>query len=352
VLALGIRYLNGFVAASQADDLHRAEWPPHPGRIFMALAAAHFQTGSDPAERRALCWLEDLQEGDRPCAPQIVASDALERAVVTHYVPVNDDNAGCKKKNQKTVLFQEIGQTGLRRNRQDRTYARAWLEHDTVYLLWPDASPDDSIRQALYDLVAKVTRIGHSSSLVQLWIADADGVGEPNWIPDDDRATTYLRIALHGTLEYLERQFNEEAVATYSELQAAAADASNKKGQNAAKKRLKEEFKDGPPHQLRPSLSVYQGYAPPAPHDPKEAVLGNVFSPYFITLALECEQGPYRHLDLACVLALSQRWREALISHSDDLSQSVRSLLAGHDSEGAPLQDAHLAFVPLAFVGH
>jgi CRISPR-associated protein Csb2 len=352
VLALGIRYLNGFVAASQVDDLRRTEWPPHPGRVFMALAAAHFQTGADPEERRALCWLEGLEKGGRPLAPQIVAPDALERAVVTHYVPVNDDNAGCKKKNKKTVVFQEIGQTGLRRNRQDRTFAHAWLADDRVYLAWPDIDPDDSVCRVLGDLCAKVTRIGHSSSLVQMWLANADEVGEPNWVPDDDRATAYLRIAAHGTLEYLERQFNGEAVSAFAALQETAADASDKKRQKAAKKRLGEEFTNGSPHQLRPTLSVYQGYAAPAPSDAEKVAVGSVFTPHFLALRLEHEQGPYRHLDLACVLALSQRWREALLSHSNDLQQSVRNLATGHDSAGGPLQDAHLAFVPLAFVGH
>jgi len=352
VLALGIRYLNGFAAASEPDDLRRAEWPPHPGRVFMALAAAHFQTGADSEERKALRWLEDLEKEGRPLAPWIVAPDALERAVVTHYVPVNDDNAGCKQKNKKTVVFQEIGQTGLRRNRQGRTFARAWLQDDTVYLVWLDTDPDHSVRDALAGLAAKVTRIGHSSSLVQMWLAHTDEIGEPNWVPDDDRATVHLRIAPHGTLEYLERQFNGEAVATFSALQAVAADASDKKGQKAAKTRLKAEFKDGPPYQLRPTLSVYQGYAPPEPSDSEGVAVGTVFSPHLFALRLEHEQGPYRYLDLACVLALSQRWREALVSHCNDLTSSARSILAGHDSDGAPLQDAHLAFVPLAFVGH
>lgn len=68
-------------------------------------------------------------------------------------------------------------------------------------------------------------------------------------------------------------------------------------------------------------------------------------------MRLEREEGPYRQLDLACVLAVTQRWREALLSHSNDLPARARTVLSGHDSDGLPLQDAHLAFVPLAFVG-
>ena len=183
MLALGIRYLNGFVAASEPDDLERAEWPPHPGRVFMALAAAHFQTGADSDERRALTWLEELEECGRPVAPHLVASDSDERAVVTHFVPVNDDNSGFTKKQGRTKPFQEIGQTGLRRNRQDRTFARAWPHHDIVYLTWPGADPDESIRSALADLCRKVTRIGHSMSMVQMWLAAAGEPGDPSWVP-------------------------------------------------------------------------------------------------------------------------------------------------------------------------
>src|SRR5437867_11401646 len=77
MLALGIRYLNGFVVASHG--LHEeVEWPPHPGRVFMALVAAHYQTGADPAEREALLWLEAL-----PGSPEIHASEHLSRTVVT-----------------------------------------------------------------------------------------------------------------------------------------------------------------------------------------------------------------------------------------------------------------------------
>ena len=351
MFALGIRYLNGFAAASEPDDLRRAEWPPHPGRVFMALAAAHFQTGADSDERKALLWLEALENDGEPSAPRIVASDALHRAVVTHFVPVNDDSAGYKKKDKKTVVFQEIGQTGLRRNRQDRIFARAWLEDDTVYLVWPDIDPDESTRRVFGSLCGKVTRIGHSSSLVQMWVARADEVGEPNWLPDEERATIHLRIAPRGTLDYLERQFNAEAIEDFAALQVAAADLSNEKAHQAATKRLKADYPDGQPYQLRPTLSVSQGYAsPPSPET--NVAAGSVFSPHFMALQLAREQGPYRHLDLACALAVSQRWREALLSHSNDLSASVRAILAGHGADGAPLQDPHLAFVPLAFVGH
>ena len=97
MLAFGIRYLNGFVAARTAPDDLEAEWPPHPGRVFMALAATHFQTGADPRERKALLWLQSLEKDGEPAAPCIVAPDAMQRAVVTAGTPVQDPQAGARE---------------------------------------------------------------------------------------------------------------------------------------------------------------------------------------------------------------------------------------------------------------
>ena len=342
MLAFGIRYLNGFVAARTAPDDLEAEWPPHPGRVFMALAAAHFQTGADPGERGALLWLQSLEKDGEPAAPQIIASEAVHRAVVTHFVPVND------KPGPSMAMLQSAP---LTRERQPRRFARAWLNEDVVYMVWPDAQPEGPIRKALETLCTKVTRIGHSSSMVQMWMAGEDEIGTPNWVPDEDRALIRLRVTPPGTLEYLEQRFNGRAVERYAALRAVAESASNKKSRTDAKKRLKEEFADEPPRQLRPSLSVDCGYARPLPPDANDPAAGSVFGPHLVMMKLERKEGPFRYLDLACVLVLTRRWREALLSLSNDLSASVRMVLSGHDSNGLPLQDVHLAFLPAAFVG-
>jgi CRISPR-associated protein Csb2 len=337
VLALGIRYLNGFVAASQPDDRNRVEWPPHPGRVFMALAAAYFQTGEAAEEREALLWLEALN-----AAPFIKAPEVIQRAVVTHYVPVND-KAGPSK-----AILQSAP---LTRERQPRTFARGWLEQDTAFLVWPDVNVDELMRASLEALCAKVTRIGHSSSLVQMWLASPEEVGESNWVPDDDRAVEQLRLPTPGTLAYLERRYNREAVESFATLKVAEADDSDKKLQRAAKKRLKEEFSDEPPPRLRPELTISQGYAPPAPPKSSDQVVGSVFSPHLLIFRLEPERAPYRWLDLPSVLVLTQRWHEALVSRTNDLPDRVRSILSGRAPTGAPMETPHLAFLPLAFVG-
>jgi len=348
MLTFGIRYLNGFAAATQPDAHDRVEWPPHPGRIFMALAAAHFQTGADPSEREALTWLERLEE-----APAIRAGGHVERSPVTQYVPVNDkavwrkDPARPKQKPPPPLQ----AAPGIMRDRQPRTFARAFLEDDVVYMTWPSAEPAARIRDALRALCGKVTRIGHSSSLVQMWLAADDEVGEPTWTPNEERAAVYLRVPGRGTLAELERAYNGAAIEAYADLLVAAEDA-DRKVQRAAKKRLKEEFPGGPPPHLRPQVSIYRGYAPADATREAGSAPGTVFSPYPIVLTLEREDGPQRHLDLPCVLAVVHRWREAILSASNDLSDRIRGLLSGHNQDGSPLEAPHLAFLPLAFVGH
>ena len=337
MLALGVRYLNGFVAAAEPGSRELPEWPPHPGRVFMALAAAHFQTGAEPTERKALEWLEGLP------APLLRAGAAHPRAAVTHYVPVNDA-AGPSK-----ALLHSLP---LSRDRQPRTFARAWLDDEVVYFAWREAEPSAELRLSLESLSAKVTRLGHSSSLVQMWTATPDEVPGPNWQPDTDRAEVHLRVVGPGTIEDLERRYNQHGTDGFADLLLAADDDSDKAAQKAARKRLKSEFQNEPPPRIRPELSLYQGYARVELTAAKPAVPGTVFSPHLIVLVQEPKEGPYQQLDLPCTLAVTQRWREALLSHSNDLPERVRHIVSGHDRDSQPLSEPHLAFMPIAFVGH
>ncbi len=347
MLALGIRYLNGFVAASEPDVREQPEWPPHPARVFMALAAAHFQTAArDPGERAVLLWLESLPP------PALRAPAHEPRAVVTHYVPVNDKPVWKKESAQKKPPPPLQSAPGIMRLRLDRTFARAWLDEDTTYLIWPDVAADEELISPLRSLCGRVSRIGHSMSLVQMWVASPDEVGAVNWVPDDERAELHLRVPGPGALQDLEHRYNAAAVEAYVLLLTAAEDDRDKRAQRAARKRLKEEFGGRPPWQLRPQISSYQGYARPARGDELPQARGSVFSPHLVVFGLEWRSGLFAALGLPAAPTVIQRWREALVSRSDDMTERVRSVVSGHDADGAPLQGPHLAFVPLAFVGH
>ncbi|HWP38057.1 MAG TPA: type I-U CRISPR-associated protein Csb2 [Gemmatimonadales bacterium] len=342
MFALGIQYLNGFVAACEAHERQpgreRPEWPPHPARVFMALAAAHFETGADPEERRALEWLEALPP------PALRAPQATPRCVVAHYVPVNDKPGG------GGAAIQSVPQ--LTRERQERTFARAWLDADTVYLAWPGVAAEAPVARALAALARKVTRIGHSTSLVQMWLATPEEVSDVTWVPDDARAEVTLRVPGPGTLADLERRYNARAVETYASLKMAAEDGTDRNAQREAQRRLKAEFGNEPPPRLRPSISRFQGYARAEARADAPSPPGSVFSPHLVVFTLEARSSPFAALGLPAVLQVVQRWREALVSQSNDAPEPVRGIVSGHDRDGAPLDRPHLAFVPLAFVGH
>ena len=85
---------------------------------------------------------------------------------------------------------------------------------------------------------------------------------------------------------------------------------------------------------------------------PATAAFGRVFSPDLVVLRLERENGPYRHLELVSVLPVVRRWREAIISRSNDLPDGVRGLVSGHQAGGSRLDGPHLAFVPLVPIRH
>ncbi len=337
MLILGIRYLQGIAVGSHGDH-GQVEWPPHPARVFMAMVAAHYQTGADAEERAALLWLE------RQPPPDIFAPEALPCNVVTQYVPVND-RAGPAK--------MPVHSLSITRHRIDRVFARASLAGgDTAVLHWPAAEPPPGIRSSLARLCAQVSRIGHSSSLVQMWLANSVPDGLQHWRIDGDHSTHMLRVPRAGTLDELDRSFNREAVERYAELLLAMEYAKTSKARSAARKKLKADFPNGEPRQDRPRISTYEGYALVGAEMIAPKATGSAFSPHLAIFTLDRVDGPYRSLDLACTLALTNRWREAIASHANDFSPEVQSLLTGHTSDRTALQSTHVAFLALGFVGH
>jgi CRISPR-associated protein Csb2 len=263
---------------------------------------------------------------------------------VTHYVPVNDKPGDPSK-------LESVPQ--LARDRQPRHFARTWIDAETVYLVWPDVCVPEATLAFLEALCAKVTRIGHSMSFVQMWVARPDEIGSINWVLSEDRAELYLRVAGPGTLEDLERRYNADAIEQYAGLLMAAADEDDRHRQRKAKKQLKEQFPHGAPQRLRPQITLYRGYARPvsAPAE-SPAMAQTVFSPHFVIYSLERRSGPFVALGLPATLAVTDRWREALVSRTNDVPDRVREIVSGHDRAGNPLQKPHLALIPLAFVGH
>ncbi len=307
-LVLGIRYIFERCVATDVDDYERVEWPPHPARVYMALVAAHFEdppaNASDrQAEAQALRWLEELSP------PEVIAPTAMTRTVVEQYVPINDE-CGLTTGKKPAQPLQSIP---LGRIRQPRTFPSAYLECDTVFLEWTDVRGFETHRPALERLCRRVTRIGHSSSLVQLWVADELPQGLPRWVPAADGGGTPMRIPTAGLLDELSRLYER---------------------------------------QIRPVIGTWQAYrrADANGHIPP----GSVWDDELIVLRITPERGRTHHrwLSLLGTLGLTRRFRDALIAQADAAGATpLPEWISGHKPDGSPSERPHLAVFPLAFVG-
>jgi CRISPR-associated protein Csb2 len=123
MLTLEIELLTGVYRAALHDG-SGAEWPPHPERVFSALAQAWGDGGCDSQEGAALKWLE------RQGAPWIKADhreEWAERNAPTVFVPPNDDRG-----NEISVLPE-------RRRRQARVFRAAVPATAIVRMGWDRA---------------------------------------------------------------------------------------------------------------------------------------------------------------------------------------------------------------------
>lgn len=298
-LVVGIRYLCGWAMATDPADREKAEWPPHPDRIFMALAAAHFETDGGPEEYEALRRLSALGP------PSLSASGASPRQVVTTFVPVNDDA-------NPAVSPMPSGSLAIGRIRQARSFPVAIPERDEVFLIWDgDVSPAD--RGALDRLCRKVAAVGHSASLVQMWVADDPP--EPTLVPAENfggsgllgrtAGRTRLRVSDTSRLDSLEGRYRDS---------------------------------------LRPETARSQVYEAPAPTASNPVLPGSAFDPRLIVL----RRIEGRPLGLPSTLLLTEALRGAILNHTNP----VPDWISGHDGpDGPPARKTHLALFPLAHVG-
>lgn len=343
MFSLGIRYLMGWaMAAADGAKKERAEWPPHPDRVFMALAAAWFETEKDASEGEALRWLECLP------APKLSATGFTQRQVVTHYVPVNDQGLSTTKTIQSLAANSNASLGGLKdaglsqlpefRSRQPRAFPVAIPYDPVVHLAWDEEMPE-AHRMALEALCRKVGAIGHSASLVQMWLDDTPPAA--SLVPVSGMAAHRLRVFGLGRLAYLEARYNRDKAISYADLDAQAKNAEGK-AKKMLQEQIKTEFPAGRPASLRPEPGLWQGYAPPAQAIESES-LGSVFDPRLLVLTLSGKRLP-----LPATLKLTEALRGALLKACP---QPIPEWISGHDADGRASSLPHVAFLPLSFVG-
>lgn len=356
MFAVELALLTGRYVATAFDDRRRAEWPPHPARFFSALAATYFESGERSAsERSALEWLE--AQG----SPQLVASDASRRDVATVFVPVNDtsvvpsvddeaaavdeavrETEAAKDDRAKTSAQKKLGKARQRfadavkkataplvtgkegkegprmalsllpehRGRQPRTFPSVTPEDPRITFVWPAATADGDVRAALDAILSRLVRVGHSSSLIAARIVEASAIA--TWVPDETgevRAaedTTFLRVVNAGQL--------------------AALDA---RGDSAESGRV--------------MPASFQRYVRPR-SELDVPVPTSVFGVDWIVLRRA--DGP--RLPSTRAVDVARTVRSALLS---SYGPNAPEVLSGHGSPGRPSSHAHVAIVPLPFVG-
>lgn len=295
MLAIAWQYLTGRSVATDFTDRRQPEWPPHPDRVFQALAAAWGEGGQDPAEEEALRWLEALGAPEVSCPLDITPADP-----VRVYVPVNDIDGPVRGNYRPDNLKLLPAQ----RPRQPRQFPSVHVGEAACALAWPAAEP--SHVEALSRLCAKVTRIGHSSSLVRMWLSFEPPAATLR--PSVYGADRRLRVPDRGRLGAL--------VAAYA---------------------------SGGPGWRRPPAARWQGY---------EATKLSLRAPrgHFDERMLILRRTGGVQPTLAQAPILVGAVRNILIAAADGLPFAKR-LVSGHEPDGSPMRDAHVAILPLAFVG-
>jgi CRISPR-associated protein Csb2 len=366
---LHVHYLTGRCVATAYNDRDRAEWPPHPARVFSALAATWADSETpDPAERAALDWLAGL------LPPSLVASAAARRQVVPYFVPVNDTkvldpydrqreklaeleqafahakdeyaqaslardakttaslakaldkfekSVGAERKKLEKGLLEnqapnapgKNSKEGLEnawalipehRGKQPRTFPSVTPDDPNVYLRWEAAAPDIATHKpALAALAARVVRIGHSASLVTCRVTDA--CPNPTWTPNAS-GEEVLRVTDREQMLRL-----EAAYARHREIEP------------------------------RVLPCRFQRYA-----QQRNACVETTAMSSFADDWIVFRHASGKRLSQTCGVEIARAMRGALMSHG---IQPPPELLSGHGHDGQPSQRPHLAIVPLPFVG-
>jgi len=346
--AIEVNFLTGRYAATHHNDRQRGEWPPHPARLFSALVAAWAEDGGDPEERAALEWLEARG------APEIAASEATHRKVVSHFVPVNDAaivSRSFQERKARSITKLEaqledelissggevtrkvsrlqdrlakewnveaqvsrLGTTNPssavellpdHRSKQERTFPSVIPDDAQVTYIWDGGAPE-TVGYTLDDLLGRVTRLGHSSSLVSCRVT-----------PEPPKANH--RPSVSG-----------EMVRTVS------------RGQLAELERGYDRHRGVTPRSLPYTGVRYTTNVETTQRD--EAAEPNTAGEWVI---FEFAHGS-RFFPSTRAVELATALRGAILHYAQD---PIPEEVSGHRSDGTPVAGPHVAFLPLPYVG-
>ena len=353
MFAIEVNFLTLRYTATAFHNRRLPEWPPHPARLFSAMVA-EWAVDEDAAERAALEWLESQPP------PAITASEELPRKVVSYFVPVNDiaiiaqsryskklaklegllddhwseiekseGEATSKVETINSKIEEELKVDDLvaeptatpkkteleaaveilpeyRGNfggKQERYFPSVTPDEPRVTFTWK-TNPESSTLQTLDELCERVTRLGHSSSLVSCRVNDDPPPS--NLVPSATGQS--LRGVTSGQLKILERKFKEH------------------KGMK--------------PRTLPYVELKYSQVEEPQPDTfvPNTAGEWQVFAFASGSRAVPATQ----------TAVVTSVFRAAIFSHAPD---PIPEGLTGHKPDGSPSLDPHVGFYALPYIG-
>ncbi len=285
---------------AKARELEEPKANAREAQTRVDAAKRTLSTATSPKEIKAAEKALASEEKKLARAQEKLTKDEAALAVFTRAQVAIDPDPSKEALKAATALLPEG------RTRQVRTFPVVLPETPTFAFLWPtaDASPH---RAALEQICARVTRLGHSSSLVRCIVADGDLT--PTLVPSDE-GDVVLRVVGPGQLERLDRAFEHHQGFQSRVLPAR-------------------------PQRYRSASKV----TAPSPR------AESVFSTDWVLFERVGGSRPVasRATDLARAL------RSALIELHGD--QHLPATLSGHVESG-PTEQPHVAFVPLPFVGN
>jgi CRISPR-associated protein Csb2 len=369
-LVVKVTYLTGRSVASEYNNRERAEWPPHPARLYSTLVATWAESEEQKqTERVALEWLATRG------APSIYASEATFRDAVPYFVPVNDTavldtcdrqrgrvseaesalsetksqyqaavsandtkaaekaakalgqeekSLGAERKKLEKMLegdiqpYAEGTQPAAKiksaqallpdhRGKQVRSFPSVSLADGNVYFSWSAEPAELEIHgPALAELVTRVVRVGHSSSLVTCSLVEEAPVS--NWEPDS-AGELVLRVPDPRQFALLEAAYTRHQEVEPRVLPC----------------RFQRYARAGMLPAVRPGATC--------------------FGEDWIVFR---QTGGRRLSQLACV-NVARAMRGALLKFATD---PPPELISGHKVDGERSDTPHLAVVPLPFVGN
>ncbi|HOU55009.1 MAG TPA: type I-U CRISPR-associated protein Csb2 [Myxococcota bacterium] len=300
MFAIAWQYLTGRAVATSPSDRTAPEWPPHPDRVFMALVASWADSGAPPAGRAALEWLE-AQTPPSLVLPQSVSLDVQDptASVIKVFVPVNDIEPPKRGREYGDTY---LGLLPSRREKKERHFPSVLPGEEVCMLVFREPPPLEH-RAALASLCSHVVRIGHSRSLVRVWLED--NPPDPLWIPNSPAgADFHLRVPYKGRLADLQDDFNMG---------------------------------------VRPRAARWIAY-------------GSVQSPDLPRGEFDGRMFVFRRTGGAqSTISRTLAWTDALrgvFLKAADGNRDWMQLVSGHSPDGGRLNAPHVAFVPLANTGH